>query len=155
LALFVEFAQGYVENVVSQFPSLSQHKIANCGEGRCCGQFSLGFRGFCRRHANLRDSTNRQIASPKPFRLFFDRTRAFWVRMEIIESFQALKNLADRTFRSASLGYQDVQKPEVDVAERSNAKRMWMWRNVPMAAGRTRFILRHMTFVWTLEPCLP
>jgi hypothetical protein len=41
--------------------------------------------------------------------------------MEIIESFQAFKNLADRTFRSGSLGYQDVQKPEVDVAERSNA----------------------------------
>src|SRR4051794_26562452 len=28
-----------------------------------------------------------------------DRTRTFWVRMEIIESFQAFKNLADRTFR--------------------------------------------------------
>jgi len=29
----------------------------------------------------------------------FDRTRTFWVRMEIIKSFQAFKNSADRTFR--------------------------------------------------------
>ena len=49
----------------------------------------------------------------------FDRTRTFWVRMEIIESFQAFKNLADRTFRGRSLGYQDELEPEVDVAERS------------------------------------
>jgi hypothetical protein len=41
--------------------------------------------------------------------------------MEIIESFQAFKNLADRTFRGGFLGRQEVKKPEVDVAERSNA----------------------------------
>jgi hypothetical protein len=41
--------------------------------------------------------------------------------MEIIESFQAFENLADRTFRGRSLGYQDEYEPEVDVAERSNA----------------------------------
>ena len=41
--------------------------------------------------------------------------------MEIIESFQALKNLADRTFRSGFLGYQEVLEPEVRVAERSIA----------------------------------
>jgi hypothetical protein len=41
--------------------------------------------------------------------------------MEIIESFQAFKNLADRTFRGGSLGYQDELEPEVDVAERTNA----------------------------------
>ena len=50
-----------------------------------------------------------------------DRTRTFWVRMEIIESFQAFKNLADRTFRDGSLGYQDEYEPEVGVAERSDA----------------------------------
>jgi hypothetical protein len=44
--------------------------------------------------------------------------------MEIIESFQALKNFADRTFRGGFLGRQEVQKPEVDLAERSNAWRM-------------------------------
>ena len=44
--------------------------------------------------------------------------------MEIIESFQAFENLADRTFRGRSLGYQDEYEPEVDVAERSNAWRM-------------------------------
>ena len=43
--------------------------------------------------------------------------------MEIIESFQVFKNLADRTFRGRSLGYQDELEPEVDVAERSNAWR--------------------------------
>ena len=43
--------------------------------------------------------------------------------MEIIESFQAFENLADRTFRGRSLGYQDELEPEVDVAERSNAIR--------------------------------
>jgi hypothetical protein len=43
--------------------------------------------------------------------------------MEIIESFQAFENLADRTFRGRSLGYQDEYEPEVDVAERSNAWR--------------------------------
>jgi hypothetical protein len=41
--------------------------------------------------------------------------------MEIIESFQALKNLADRTFRGRILGYQEVLEPEVRVTERSNA----------------------------------
>ena len=41
--------------------------------------------------------------------------------MEIIESFQAFENLADRTFRGRSLGYQDEYEPEVDVAQRSNA----------------------------------
>ena len=41
--------------------------------------------------------------------------------MEIIESFQAFKNLADRTFRGRSLGYQEELEPEVDIAERSNA----------------------------------
>ena len=46
--------------------------------------------------------------------------------MEIIEFFQAFKNLADRTFRGRSLGYQDEYEPEVDVAERSNAWRMRM-----------------------------
>jgi hypothetical protein len=40
--------------------------------------------------------------------------------MKIIESFQAFKNLADRTFRSGSLGYQEVLEPEVRVTERSN-----------------------------------
>src|SRR4249919_4272234 len=63
-----------------------------------------------------------------------DRTRTFWVRMEIIESFQAFENLADRTFRGRSLGYQDEYEPEVDVAERSNARRMR--RTVPWSAGR-------------------
>ena len=52
--------------------------------------------------------------------------------MEIIESFQAFKNLADRTFRGRSLGYQDEYEPEVDVAERSNARQIWRSR----AAGR-------------------
>jgi hypothetical protein len=41
--------------------------------------------------------------------------------MEIIESFQVFKNLADRTFRGWSLGYQDELKPEVGVAERGDA----------------------------------
>jgi hypothetical protein len=36
-----------------------------------------------------------------------DRTRTFWVRMEIIKSFQAFKNLAKRTFLGGPLGYQD------------------------------------------------
>jgi hypothetical protein len=36
--------------------------------------------------------------------------------MKIIETFQAFKNLADRTFRSGFLGYQEVFKPEVRVA---------------------------------------
>ena len=67
--------------------------------------------------------------------------------MEIIESFQALKNLADRTFRNASLGYQDVQKPEMDVAERSVAMRSGCGETVPLAASRAHFILRRMTFV--------
>ena len=43
--------------------------------------------------------------------------------MEILESFQAFENLADRTFRERSLGYQDELEPVVDVAERSNAWR--------------------------------
>src|SRR5207237_36435 len=63
-----------------------------------------------------------------------DRTRTFWVRMEIIESIQAFKNLADRTFRGRSLGYQDELEPEVDVAERSNAWRMR--RTVPWSEAR-------------------
>src|SRR5947207_15663769 len=46
--------------------ALRQHQMANWRDGRCSGQFSLGFREFCRRHANLGDSTNRQIGSPKP-----------------------------------------------------------------------------------------
>jgi hypothetical protein len=37
--------------------------------------------------------------------------------MEIIESFQAFKNLADRIFRGGFLGRQEVPKPAVDVAE--------------------------------------
>jgi hypothetical protein len=54
--------------------------------------------------------------------------------MEIIESFQAFENLADRTFRGRSLGYQDEYEPEVDVAERSNAWRMR--RTVPWSEAR-------------------
>ena len=50
--------------------------------------------------------------------------------MEIIESFQAFENLADRTFRGRSLGYQDEYEPEVDVAERSDAWRMRRNRSV-------------------------
>jgi hypothetical protein len=64
----------------------------------------------------------------------FDRTRTFWVRMEIIKSFQAFRNLTDRTFRGRSLGYQDELEPEVDVAERSKAWRMP--RTVPWSAAR-------------------
>jgi hypothetical protein len=41
--------------------------------------------------------------------------------MEIIESFQSLKNFTDRTFRGGFLGRQEVQKPEVDAVERGNA----------------------------------
>src|SRR3954471_8029639 len=59
-----------------------------------------------------------------------DRTRTFWVRMEIIKSFQPFENLADRTFRGRSLGYQDEYEPEVDVAERGNA-----WRSGHDAIG--------------------
>ena len=85
-----------------------------------------------------------------------DRTRTFWVRMEIIESFQAFKNLADRTFRGRSLGYQDQLEPEVDVAERSNA-----WRGEPFRGPQ--FVLTHpvsigvphdVRIVRTLEPRL-
>src|SRR5262245_57773459 len=53
--------------------------------------------------------------------------------MEIIESFQAFENLADRTFRNCSLGYQDELEPKVDVAERCNA---WSFRR--SAQGRQR-----------------
>ena len=59
-----------------------------------------------------------------------DRTRTFWVRMEIIVSFQAFENLADRTFRGRSLGYQDEHEPRCS----SNAWRMR--RTVPWSAGR-------------------
>ena len=56
--------------------------------------------------------------------------------MKIIEFFQAYKNLADRTFRGRSLGYQDEYEPEVGVAERSNA---WsMLRTVLWSATQVR-----------------
>jgi hypothetical protein len=81
----------------------------------------------------LRKLPNRvSEALPSPF----DRTRTFWVRMEIIEPFQAFENLADRTFRGCSLGYQDEYEPEVDVAERSNPWRMR--RIVPWSDGLSR-----------------
>jgi hypothetical protein len=41
--------------------------------------------------------------------------------MGIIESFQAFKNFADRTFRGGFLGRQEVQKPKVDTVERGIA----------------------------------
>ena len=77
--------------------------------------------------------------------------------MEIIESFQAFKNLADRTFRGRSLGYQDEYEPEVDVAERSNA-----WRYEEKSFRGPPLVLTHpasigvphsVRIVWTLEPC--
>ena len=37
--------------------------------------------------------------------------------MEIIESIQTFRNLADRTFRGGFLGYQDKLEPGVDVAD--------------------------------------
>jgi hypothetical protein len=77
--------------------------------GRCCRfeeheqqrwplerSIFLGFRGFCRRHANLRDSTNRQIQSPKPFRLFPTEPARFGFAWK---SSSLFKNLANRTFR--------------------------------------------------------
>ena len=77
--------------------------------------------------------------------------------MEIIESFQAFENLADRTFRGRSLGYQDEYEPEVDVAERSNAWRMR--RTVPCPQAVVTHpaaigVQRDVRIVRTLEPCL-
>jgi hypothetical protein len=58
------------------FGSLSSATIKwRTDDGRCSGQFSWVSR-VLRRHANLKDSTNRQIGL-RPFRLFRP-TRAFW-----------------------------------------------------------------------------
>ena len=91
-----------------------------------------------------------------------DRTRTFWVRMEIIESFQSFKNLVDRTFRGRSLGYQDEYEPEVDVAERSNAWRMR--RTVPWSEARahpyrpdarTRYAIARSLPNWCIDVMCP
>jgi hypothetical protein len=71
--------------------SLRHRKIANRGNGRRSGQFSLGFRGFCQRRANLRDSKNRQIASLKPFRLFSTEPAAFGFAYKLLRLFKRLK----------------------------------------------------------------
>ena len=55
--------------------------------------------------------------------------------MEIIESFQAFKNLADRTFRGRSLGYQDEYEPEARVLLQHHEARMRICA-IKFAAGR-------------------
>jgi hypothetical protein len=60
-------------------------------DGPWSGQFSLGFRGFCRRHANLRDATNRQIRPPKPFRLFPTEPARFGSAWKSSSHFKYLK----------------------------------------------------------------
>jgi hypothetical protein len=90
-AVLRAFAQQHPENVSFGFFSLRQYKIANCRDGHCSGQFSLGFRGFYRRDANLRDSTNRQFASPKPFRLFPTEPARFGFAWKSSSLFKDLK----------------------------------------------------------------
>jgi hypothetical protein len=90
--------------------------------------------GPCRRHANLRDSTNRKITSPKPFRLFSTEPARFGFAWKSASLFKHLKIWPTEPSAAGSLGYQDELEPEVDVAERSNA---WRMRgNIPRAAGR-------------------
>src|SRR4051812_40066252 len=79
------------EKVGSQFLSLRHYEITNCRDGHNIGQFSLSFRGYCRKHANLRDSANRQIASPKPFRLFSTEPARFGFAWKSSSLFKHLK----------------------------------------------------------------
>jgi|SRR3954468_22441917 hypothetical protein len=76
--------------------------------------------------------------------------------MEIIESFQASENLANRTFRGRSLGCQDECEPEVDVAERSNARmrRTVPWSQAVIIHPAAIGVQHDVRIVRTLEACL-
>ena len=76
--------------------------------------------------------------------------------MEIIESFQAFENLADRTFRGRSLGYQDEYEPEVDVAKRMRGGCGEPFRGPQAVVTHPAAIdVQHdVRIVRTLEPCL-
>src|SRR3954453_14429567 len=74
----------------SPFPSATI-KLRTDEVAAVAAQFSLAFRGFCRRHANLRDSANRQIGSPKPFRLFPTEPARFGFAWKSSSLFKHLK----------------------------------------------------------------
>ena len=123
--------------------------MANWRDGRCSGQFSLGFREFCRRHANLRDSANRQIGSPKPFRLFSSEPARFGFAWKSSSLFKHLKIWPPEPSAADLSAGKRFQKPEVDAVERSNAWRMRRNRYVARSSCSPilRQSVRHMTFL--------
>jgi hypothetical protein len=72
-----------------------------------------------RKKQNLRDSTNRQNASPKPFRLFSTEPAHFGFEWKTLSLFKHLKIWPTESFATDLSPTQMLKKPEVVVAKRT------------------------------------